>query len=182
MRSVLFAGNRVQTLFYLHSTQSEKCSISHECGFESKSFDTKQSNRALITVFCQFSSFDQIESPDTTVSSSKSKEQRSSSLLIDLFDSQTKQIVNAVLKLTRQNNIDEDMPLPSFHHLSLSSISEREQMQMVKHVAIAVRDLLQTLDYAPVSIKEMVRDPCRCRSFFTRLPSSPNNATVTFPV
>jgi hypothetical protein len=31
-------------------------------------------------------------------------------------------------------------------------------MQLVKNVAIAVRDLLQTLDYAPVSIKEMVNN------------------------
>lgn len=30
-------------------------------------------------------------------------------------------------------------------------------MQLVKNIAIAVRDLLQTLDYAPNSIKEMVK-------------------------
>jgi hypothetical protein len=29
-------------------------------------------------------------------------------------------------------------------------------MQLVKNIAIAVRDLLQTLDYAPTSIKELV--------------------------
>jgi hypothetical protein len=29
-------------------------------------------------------------------------------------------------------------------------------MQLVKNVAIAVRDLLQTLDYAPAPIKELV--------------------------
>jgi hypothetical protein len=30
-------------------------------------------------------------------------------------------------------------------------------MQLVKNIAIAVRDLLQTLDYAPTTIKEMVK-------------------------
>jgi hypothetical protein len=30
-------------------------------------------------------------------------------------------------------------------------------MQLVKNVAIAVRDLLQTLDYAPTAIKELVK-------------------------
>jgi ornithine carbamoyltransferase len=30
-------------------------------------------------------------------------------------------------------------------------------MQLVKNIAIAVRDLLQTLDYAPASIKQMVK-------------------------
>jgi len=29
-------------------------------------------------------------------------------------------------------------------------------MQLVKNIAIAVRDLLQTLDYAPTPIKELV--------------------------
>ena len=29
-------------------------------------------------------------------------------------------------------------------------------MQLVRNIAIAVRDLLQTLDYAPTAIKEMV--------------------------
>jgi hypothetical protein len=31
-------------------------------------------------------------------------------------------------------------------------------MQLVKNIAIAVRDILQTLDYAPLSIKEMVNN------------------------
>jgi len=31
-------------------------------------------------------------------------------------------------------------------------------MQLVKNVAIAVRDLLQTLDYAPTPIKQLVID------------------------
>jgi hypothetical protein len=30
-------------------------------------------------------------------------------------------------------------------------------MLLVKNIAIAVRDLLQTLDYAPISIKQMVK-------------------------
>jgi hypothetical protein len=30
-------------------------------------------------------------------------------------------------------------------------------MQLVKNIAIAVRNFLQTLDYAPISIKEMVK-------------------------
>ena len=83
------------------------------------------------------------------------------SVLIDRFHCQTKQIINAVLKLTRQNDIDEDLNLTMIQNLSLTSNNDREQMQLVKSIAIAVRDLLQTLDYAPVSIKEMV-----CRTDF----------------
>ncbi len=96
--------------------------------------------------------YDNKESSDTK--SKKSKDLSSSTLLIDLFHSQTKRIVSAVLTLTRQHEIDNN--LSSKHIHSLSPINDREQMQLVKNIAIAVRDLLQTLDYAPVSIKEMV--------------------------
>jgi hypothetical protein len=79
-----------------------------------------------------------------------------SRLLIDLFHSQTKQIVSAVLALTRQNEADDTTGPINRHNRPLSPIDDKEQMQLVKNVAIAVRDLLQTLDYAPISIKEMV--------------------------
>ncbi len=92
------------------------------------------------------------------VKSTKSKEQSStsSSLLVDLFYSQTKQIVNAVLVLTRQYEIDNNNGISSKKTRPLSPITDKEQMQLVRNIAISVRDLLQTLDYAPASIKEMV--------------------------
>ena len=81
-----------------------------------------------------------------------------SSLLIDLFHSQTKQIVSAVLALTRQHEMDDNNRLSTQRNRPLSPMDDKEQMQLVKNIAIAVRDLLQTLDYAPVSIKAMVRE------------------------
>ena len=102
----------------------------------------------------------------------------SPSSFIDVFHSQTKQIVNAVLLLTRQNDTNELDSLSARLHRSLSPINDKEQMQLVKNVAIAVRDLLQTLDYAPASIKEMVSaDLLLDRSPFSSLIASPNNAT-----
>ena len=81
----------------------------------------------------------------------------SSRSLIDLFHSQTKQIVSAVLTLTRQNENDESGHLlASQATRSLSPLDDKQQMELVKNIAIAVRDLLQTLDYAPMRIKEMV--------------------------
>ena len=76
--------------------------------------------------------------------------------MIDLFHSQTKQIVNAVLILTRRQDIDTNQNFSSRFDRSLSPRNDKEQMQLVKNVAIAVRDLLQTLDYAPASIKQLV--------------------------
>jgi hypothetical protein len=96
------------------------------------------------------------------VKSKKSKDPSSttassSSLLVDLFHSQTKQIVSAVLVLTRQNEIDNNNNgLSARYNRSLSPINDKQQMQLVKNVAIAVRDLLQTLDYAPTPIKQLV--------------------------
>ncbi|CAF3412242.1 unnamed protein product [Rotaria socialis] len=90
--------------------------------------------------------------------STKTKDQSvrsSSSGLLDLFHSQTKQIVNAVLMLTRQNEPDNNNGLQLRFNRPMSPTTDKEQMQLVKNIAIAVRDLLQTLDYAPISIKEM---------------------------
>ena len=90
----------------------------------------------------------------------KSKESSlptSSASLIDLFHSQSKQIVNSVLILTRRQEIEANHNSSSRFDRSLSPRSDKEQMQLVKNVAIAVRDLLQTLDYAPLSIKHLVR-------------------------
>ncbi len=64
--------------------------------------------------------------------------------------------MNAVITLTRQNESDYDSGISSTYTHSLSPINDKEQMQLVKNIAIAVRDLLQTLEYAPASIKEMV--------------------------
>lgn len=89
---------------------------------------------------------------------SRSPHSLSSSLLIDLFHSQTKQIINTVLILTRQSEIDFEKGKIVTHNRPLSPINNREQMQLVKSIAISVRDLLQTLDYAPLSIKEMVKN------------------------
>ncbi|CAF0942586.1 unnamed protein product [Adineta ricciae] len=102
-------------------------------------------------------SFDAQNSPDRVPKFSKSKDQQqtSSILLTDLFHSQTKQIVSAVLALTRQNDIDHSNALAQPSNRPLSPVNEKEQMQLVKNVAIAVRDLLQTLDYAPAPIKTM---------------------------
>ncbi|CAF4019987.1 unnamed protein product [Rotaria sordida] len=90
-------------------------------------------------------------------SSSKSKDEHfiTSSLLINSFRFQTKQIINTVLKLTRQSETDYKNGIPIIYNRPLSPINDKEQMQLVKNVAVAVRDLLQTLDYAPLSIKEM---------------------------
>ena len=96
------------------------------------------------------------ENSDENSKSSKSKDHQSK-LLIELFHSQTKQIVGAVLALTRQNETDSDSGISSIYQRPSSPINDREQMQLVKNIAVAVRDLLQTLDYAPNSIKEMVK-------------------------
>lgn len=79
--------------------------------------------------------------------------------MLDLFHSQTKQIVSAVLALTRQNEMDDNNGLITKHNRPLSPLDDKAQMQLVKNVAIAVRDLLQTLDYAPPTIKQMVCCP-----------------------
>ena len=102
--------------------------------------------------------FDVQNSPDGDPKFSKSKDQQqtSSILLTDLFHSQTRQIVSAVLALTRQNDIDHSNASAQLSNRPLSPVNEKEQMQLVKNVAIAVRDLLQTLDYAPAPIKTMV--------------------------
>ena len=76
--------------------------------------------------------------------------------MLDLFHSQTKQIVHAVLALTRQHEMDDHSGSITKSNRPLSPIDDKEQMQLVKNVAIAVRDLLQTLDYAPPVIKQMV--------------------------
>lgn len=75
--------------------------------------------------------------------------------MLDLFHSQTKQIVSAVLALTRQSEMDDNHGSITKQNRPLSPIDDKEQMQLVKNVAIAVRDLLQTLDYAPANIKQM---------------------------
>jgi hypothetical protein len=64
--------------------------------------------------------------------------------------------VSAVLALTRQHDIDHDTSAGSRQTRPLSPLDDKEQMQLVKNIAIAVRDLLQTL-YAPMAIKEMVK-------------------------
>ena len=46
--------------------------------------------------------------------------------------------------------------MPLAYRRPLSPINDKEQIQLVKNIAIAVRDLLQTLDYARLPIKEMV--------------------------
>ncbi|CAF4898002.1 unnamed protein product, partial [Rotaria socialis] len=57
--------------------------------------------------------------------------------------------------LTRQNEPDNNNGLQLRFNRPMSPTTDKEQMQLVKNIAIAVRDLLQTLDYAPISIKEM---------------------------
>lgn len=105
-----------------------------------------------------------IKSKEPTTTSSSS-----TTLLVDLFHSQTKQIVSAVLTLTRQNEIDNNNITTGQtlrYTRSLSPINDKEQMQLVKNVAIAVRDLLQTLDYAPAAIKELVENISKFSFFF----------------
>ena len=111
--------------------------------------------------------FDAQNSPDRVPKFSKSKDhqQTSSALLTDLFHSQTKQIVSAVLALTRQNDIDHSNASAQPFNRPLSPVNEKEQMQLVKNVAITVRDLLQTLDYAPTPIKTMVNIACLLPTF-----------------
>ena len=100
------------------------------------------------------------------------------SSFIDVFHSQTKQIVNAVLLLTRQHDTNDADRLSARLHRSVSPINDKEQMQLVKNVAIAVRDLLQTLDYASASIKAMVSADSRLHhSPSSSFIDSPNNAT-----
>ncbi|CAF1242738.1 unnamed protein product [Adineta steineri] len=95
------------------------------------------------------------ESQEMKSTKSKEKISTPSSLLVDLFHSQTKQIVGAVLALTRQYEMSHNNGNLSKNNRPLSPISDKEQMQLVRNIAIAVRDLLQTLDYAPTSIKQM---------------------------
>ncbi|CAF0758842.1 unnamed protein product [Didymodactylos carnosus] len=73
--------------------------------------------------------------------------------LIDLFHSQTKQIISTVLTLTRQGDSDETHDKQQLQATKV--YDDKEQMMLVKNIAIAVRDLLQTLDYAPREVKEM---------------------------
>ena len=70
--------------------------------------------------------------------------------------SQTKHIIDAVLVLTRQNEIDYNNGTNLRYSRPLSPINDKQQMQLVKNIAIAVRDLLQTIDRSPIFIKEMV--------------------------
>jgi hypothetical protein len=107
------------------------------------------------------------DSTDRNLKSSKNQNHQSK-LLIELFHSQTKQIVSAVLALTRQNETDSDSGI-STSHRPPSPINDKEQMQLVKNIAIAVRDLLQTLDYAPTSIKQMVNPSITFKQIFSSL-------------
>jgi len=112
--------------------------------------ESSHSLRSRSSAGQKFSFFDNKESQDTKTKNSKDPSSTiasSTSLLIDLFHSQTKQIVTAVIALTNQNETNNNN--------KPSSINDKEQMQLVKNVAIAVRDLLQTLDYAPAPIKEL---------------------------
>jgi len=59
--------------------------------------------------------------------------------------------------LTRQNENNSDTESFSNSNHSVAPVNDRQQMQLVKNIAIAVRDLLQTLEHAPISIKEMVK-------------------------
>jgi hypothetical protein len=103
------------------------------------------------------SSFDTKESLDKNSESLKSRDHHLK-FLIDLFHTQTKKIVGAVLALTRQSESDYDSRISSStYNRLLSPLNDKELMQLVRNIAIAVRDLLQTLDYAPISIKEMVK-------------------------
>ncbi|CAF5061850.1 unnamed protein product [Rotaria magnacalcarata] len=99
--------------------------------------------------------YDNKDSHDSKSTNTKDQSVKSPSVLLDLFHSQTKQIVNAVLILTRQNEPDNNNGLQLRFNRPMSPTDDKEQMQLVKNIAIAVRDLLQTLDYAPTSIKEM---------------------------
>jgi NADPH-dependent curcumin reductase CurA len=112
-----------------------------------------------------------LQNVNTKLSKSKEQLSTSSSLLIDLFHSQTKQIVSAVLALTRQNESDNDNGISSRYNRPLSPINDKEQMQLVKNIAIAVRDLLQTLDYAPTPVKEMVNIVYQLKKYFLSLSS-----------
>lgn len=76
--------------------------------------------------------------------------------LIDALHAQTKQIVSDVIALNRQNETDDEQILINKANRPSSPIDEKQQMRLVKNVAIAVRDLLQTLDRAPQRIKDMV--------------------------
>ncbi|CAF3013938.1 unnamed protein product [Rotaria socialis] len=107
--------------------------------------------------FSSTSSIDNKEFQDKNAELLKSKDGKavSSSLLINFLHSQTKNIISAVLVLTRQNEIDYNNGTNLRYSRPLSPINGKQQMQLVKNIAIAVRDLLQTIDRAPVFIKEM---------------------------
>ncbi|CAF1009679.1 unnamed protein product [Adineta ricciae] len=142
-----FIGSRLQINNTSTTARSES---SHQ-------FQTGAGIRQKFSSSTSAPSFDVQDSPDRVPKFSKSKDQQqtSSILLNDLFHSQTKQIVSAVLALTRQNDIDHSNALAQPSNRPLSPVNEKEQMQLVKNVAIAVRDLLQTIDYAPAPIKTM---------------------------
>ena len=80
------------------------------------------------------------------------------SAFIDLCHTQTKQIISAVLALTRQNENDNIHDALLTSNQLLLPMNDKEQMQLVKNVAIVVRDFLQTLDYAPRPVKELVNN------------------------
>lgn len=86
-----------------------------------------------------------------------------------------------MLILTRRQDIDSNQNFSSRLDRSLSPRNDKEQMQLVKNVAIAVRDLLQTLDYAPASIKQLVNS-IEIFSSFNHSFSSRNNVTIIFLV
>jgi hypothetical protein len=151
-----FIGSRIQSLsrnnhyflrfFYIHlvnKTGTGRSESSHHLQYRTTTEQTVSSSTSFDT-------------SDNTLKSSKPKDHHSK-LLLELFRSQTKQIVNTVLILTRQTETDYDSGTSSTYNRSLSPINNKEQMQLVKNIAIAVRDLLQTLDYAPASIKSMVK-------------------------
>jgi hypothetical protein len=84
--------------------------------------------------------------------------------------------------LTRQNEFDNNNSLSSRFTRPLSPINDKEQMQLVKNIAIAVRDLLQTLDYAPATIKEMVNEFFLIKLRYFIFIFSPNNVIIIFQI
>ncbi|CAF3391796.1 unnamed protein product [Rotaria sp. Silwood1] len=146
-----FIGNRLQ--INNNQIMTGKSQSSHNLQ-HSTSTEQKSSSNASTP------SLNTKESPDKNIVPSKPKDEHSISKLslMNLFRSQTKQIISAVLKLTRQSETDYNNGIPITYNRPLPPINDREQMQLVKNIAVAVRDLLQTLDYAPLSIKEMVHN------------------------
>ncbi|UJR10425.1 hypothetical protein I4U23_014629 [Adineta vaga] len=144
-----FIGSRIQinNSSRLTSARSES---SHQFQYHTgigQTFSSSTSSRLL----------DEKESSERNLKSPKPKDQQLTSLssLTNTFHFQTKQTISAVLALTRQNDIEHSNISTTSSSRPLSPMNEKEQMQLVKNVAIAVRDLLQTLDYAPAPIKTM---------------------------